>query len=282
MKSCNPVTKYRGTAPLVVGGTSGGRDRAEAAPGWYDPRLGLIDGPGRVGKNQYHLIALSDYLRASDSIAAHPEVQGGWKGKLRVLLEGGPLVLQKPAEGSNAPGASPDEVINREAAAWVVANALGWAHLVAATVVRDPVAPVPGQPRSKVSIQILWPEPTEPIAALDQFDELDLHRAAVFDWAIVNTDRRQNNWLATGPDLGGQKHLHLYDHGNAFMYGHPVASSFVEHIGTQQIPATVCDEITVGLGAWPMEELSRLLGAQGASLARDRFSSVCTNRRLVR
>ena len=143
--------------------------------------------------------------------------------------------------------------------------------LVAPTVIRL-MHPATGGEQCLVSLQVLWPEPITPVPGLDLFDEFDVWRAAVFDAVIGNTDRSQNNWLGIGPDMTGQLHLKLYDHGHAFTDAAP-SSTFVSWADDRSAPATVRDEITIGLNTWPADPLLSLLGNTAVDVQR-RLASI--------
>jgi hypothetical protein len=222
---------------------------------------------------------LERYLAEAKVLCAYPETRGGWQRKCRVVLEGGVMVLQKPTDGTNAPhtGVDPQVAVRREVAAFVVAQALGWAHLVAPTVLRR-MQPAAGGAECEVSLQVFWPEPLDALVDLGRCDPFDVWRAAAFDVAIINSDRGGNNWLGLGPDMAGATHLKLVDHGHAFTPG-PVNSSFVAHVAGEPVPATIRDEITVGLNQWPDKRLLPLIGVVHETV-RTRLRQVATGARL--
>jgi hypothetical protein len=219
---------------------------------------------------------LETYLRDAQVACGYLEPRGGWQPKYRVGLDGAVHALQKPVGGSNAPGEAV-VAVRREIAAWLIARELGWARLVAPTVLRT-MSPPGGGAESEASLQVIWPEPLTGTAELAAFDHFDVWRAAVFDVAGQNTDRNQNNWMGMGPDIHGALHLKLVDHAHAFE-AWPVNSPLVAFVGAGSAPATVRDEITVGLNRWP-DELIGLVG-DAAEAVRERLSAVVTGSRLA-
>jgi hypothetical protein len=201
---------------------------------------------------------LHRYLMVAEVFCAYPEPRGGWQNKSRIILEGGVQVLQKPSSGTNAPGAAaPDEGVKREVAASLIASILGWSHLIAPTV-RRTMAPAAGGPECEVSLQLIWPEPLTFTPDPSGFELFDVWRAAVFDAVVRNADRNRNNWLGMGPDMSGKTHLKLIDHGHCFGGG-PLNSSFVTYVGGAGAPATIRDEIRIGLNGWLDAQMYDLL-----------------------
>ena len=223
-----------------------------------------------------HLDLLETYLCEAQVTCGYLETRGGWQPKYRVVLDGAVHALQKPVGSSNAPGEA-RTAVRREIAAWLIARKLGWARLVAPTVLRT-MSPPAGGPESESSLQVIWPEPLTGTADLASFEHFDVWRAAVLDVAIQNTDRNQNNWMGMGPDINGTLHLKLVDHAHAFEAG-PVNSPFVGFVGGGSAPATVRDEVTVGLNRWP-GELHELVG-DAAEAVRDRLYAVVAGSRLL-
>ena len=222
---------------------------------------------------------LHRYLRLAEVFCAYPEPRGGWQKKSRLVLEGGVQVLQKPSSGTNAPLATtaPDKGVKREVAASFLASILGWSNLVAPTV-RRTMAPAAGGAECEVSLQIIWPEPLRFIPEPSGFELFDVWRAAVFDAVIKNTDRNRNNWLGMGPDMSGKTHLKLIDHGHCFGGG-PVNSSFVTYVGGAGAPATIRDEVTIGLNRWPGAQMYDLLQGEHETI-RARLTRVVAGDRI--
>jgi hypothetical protein len=104
-----------------------------------------------------HLAALDEYLRSAPPLHSLtvPPGGGGHAAKVGIALEGGGAVLAKLDSGAPYEG----EMIRREAAAWVVACAMGWPDLMPATVLRS----VDWQGRHyEASVQMLWPHVIQP------------------------------------------------------------------------------------------------------------------------
>jgi len=177
-----------------------------------------------------HLDDLELYLqRASILDAAASTLGGAHGGKVRILLEGGVSALAKPEAGI-AEGA---QVVIREVAAWTLARELGWADLVACTVLRD--VPLVGGGTGRASVQLLWPDNAQPDFDITVYSEHDVWRAAIFDAVIAHADR-SHNWLGL-PDESGAYRLKLVDHGYALDFpGRSFESAFYKRHEGEQIP----------------------------------------------
>lgn len=155
----------------------------------------------------------------------------------RLILEGGVAVLAKPAD------TAPEGVImcRREAAAWVLARALGWPDLVSTTVMRVITSPSSGE-EVETSVQLIWPDYL-PDADVALFSDADIWRAAVFDAIVGHADRGGHNWLAV-PGSSRSPHLKLVDHGYAFPEAtSPPSSTFYELRRGQELPDAVSDSL---------------------------------------
>jgi hypothetical protein len=177
-----------------------------------------------------YLDDLENYLlRAEVLEVADPQFAGAHGQKVRLLLEGGVLVLAKPEAGIG----EGSRVVRREVAAWIFARELGLADMVACTILRPDVPALDGT-RGPASVQILWPVPSVPDHA-GPFPEEDRWRAAIFDAVIAHSDRG-HNWLGL-PDANGEYRLKLVDHGYAFEFGgQPFQSSFYNDLQGQPLP----------------------------------------------
>jgi hypothetical protein len=139
------------------------------------------------------------------------------------------FALAKPEVGI---GDGP-RVIRREVAAWVIARELGFADMVACTVLRDD-APLTGGGQGAASLQVVWPEPVFPDYPGPYSDD-DRWRAAIFDGVIAHSDRGGHNWLGVD-DAAGQRRLKLVDHGYAFDLQGALSSTFYAEFQGQAIP----------------------------------------------
>ena len=150
-----------------------------------------------------HYLANARVLDVStfSQTTAHPS--------FRLILEGGVGVLAKPAD--TAPEG--EIMCRREAAAWMIARALGWPDLMGATMLRWITSPTTGD-EVATSVQVIWPD-YHPDADPTIFSDEDVWRAAVFDAAIGHSDRGGHNWLAV-PGSGTAPQLKLVDHGYGF------------------------------------------------------------------
>lgn len=116
---------------------------------------------------------------------------------------------------------------------WLPLN-LGWTDLVAVTVQRQ-IELVAGQPIN-AAIQVLWPDPAPEPQSIDQFDDDDVLRAAIFDVVVEHGDHSHNWTSAPGPPARAR--LRLYD--NAYAFGsHPFQSAFYDQKQGQPIPSPV-------------------------------------------
>jgi hypothetical protein len=190
-----------------------------------------------AARSEDALDELEHYLRGSTILdVAHFERHGAHRS-FRLILEGGVGVLAKPAhtigEGEIVP--------RREAAAWVVARELGWADLVATTVLRMERFP-DSEGEVLTSIQVLWPD-FDPDPDIDGFPEEEIWRAAVFDVVVGHTDRSGHNWLAV-PGSSSNTRLKLVDHGYGFPESvGPPSSTFYERCKGREIPEFVVDSL---------------------------------------
>jgi hypothetical protein len=124
-------------------------------------------------------------------------------------------------------------MIRRERAAWLLARALGWGDLVAATVLRH--VEKPSGP-ALCSLQMIWPafSPNVPEGSLPEDDRW---RGSIFDALIKMADRGGGNWLGVPADAAhGPQRLKLVDHGYAFSMTQGLNSSFYNAFQGQQIP----------------------------------------------
>jgi hypothetical protein len=122
---------------------------------------------------------------------------GGHPSKFVAVFAGGGGALGK-AENAAAEGPS---MIRRKRAAWLLARALGWGDLVAATVLRHCEAPSGG---AFCSLQMIWPAFTANVPEAELPEE-DRWRGAIFDTLIKTQDRGGGNWLGVpGDSVGGE------------------------------------------------------------------------------
>lgn len=185
---------------------------------------------------------LERYLREARILEIRdfaPGSGGAHPGKYALLLDGGVLVMVKPVSGS---AMADERVCRNEVAAWVVARALGWADMVAATVMRE--VPSPDDPGHVLAaLQVIWPPPLEFLPSLDDLPDEDIWRAAIFDFITGPTDRQNNNYLGRGPRPNLR--LALIDHGLSFRlrYGFGVISDFIDSKVGHDVPEDILDRV---------------------------------------
>ncbi len=115
------------------------------------------------------------------------------------------LAVYKPRRGENPLWDFPEGTLcNREAAAFVVAQALGWPN-VPPTLLRD-------GPEGEGAVQRFVPfEPGEHAFTLQERFPAAFRRLALFDVIANNADRKSGHCL-----LGRDGHLFVVDHGTCF------------------------------------------------------------------
>jgi hypothetical protein len=201
-----------------------------------------------------HLAALDEYLRSAPPLHSLtvPPGGGGHAAKVGIALEGGGAVLAKLDSGAPYEG----EMIRREAAAWVVACAMGWPDLMPATVLRS----VDWQGRHyEASVQMLWPHVIQPPPRVVDFGYGDSFRAAIFD-AITLQANRDDNWLGV-PNEFGDLGLKLVDNGMSFgLADLPLESAFFYRHEGDDFNSGHLESMRALLGA--SEELGQVLGDQ--------------------
>lgn len=224
---------------------------------------------------------LEEYLRTAAVLGEIAPVQGGGAhpGKVRVLLEGGVQVIAKPWVDAN-----PDSqrMMRREAAAWLVAKALGFTGLVGATVVRS----VPhDHGEVEASVQVFWPDGNLFCAPIDQFPDEDLWQAAIFDAVVAHGDHNGNNWLAV-PAPGGPfpPRLKLVDNGHSLGYPSlqvPPNSTFYDYLHSRDLPEDCVEALDRLLDRFPIEQLAELVEEEEIDRARERAEQLLQRRVLL-
>jgi hypothetical protein len=142
------------------------------------------------------MAALECFLKAAEPVRVRRLPSDvGYPEKQLVVFEGGIGAIAKLAHPSDS-GHSPTARIRAEAAAWVLASALGWRDLVPTTMIRDLRSVLSGAD-TQSSVQV-WTAnlvvQSDPHAALtyDSVSASDLARCAVFDLLVADSDRRGN------------------------------------------------------------------------------------------
>jgi hypothetical protein len=202
---------------------------------------------------------LEEYLRTAAVLGEAGPVEGGGAhpGKMRLLLEGGVQVIAKPSVEGNPES---ERMMRREAAAWVVAKALGFTELVGATVLRT----LPQDHGDvEASVQVFWPDGNLFCAPIAEFPDEDLWHAAVFDAVVAHGDHNGNNWLAV-PAPGGPHapRLKLVDNGHSFGYPSlqvPPNSTFYIHLKDQELPDDCIEALQRLVDGFPMGQLVDLV-----------------------
>ena len=207
-----------------------------------------------------HLDELESFLRNARVLDfATPALAGAHGAKVRLLLEGGVPALAKPEAGI---GDGP-RVVRREVAAWVIARELGFADMVACTVLREDV-PIVGGGQGTASVQVIWPEPVLPDDPGPYSDD-DRWRAGIFDAVIAHSDRSGHNWLGLD-DAAGQRRLKLVDHGYAFEIQGALNSDFYNQFQGQQIPGPYLAALRRCEAPAQARQLARLFETEPATL----------------
>lgn len=213
-----------------------------------------------------YLEELERYLRQADVIdqAAFAVTTPHAHPTYRVILTGGVAAMVKPSDEI----ADGEALVGQEVAAWVLAKALGWPDLLAATVLRSLPSRVTGL-SVRASLQVIWPD-CLPDAPHQGFGPDDTWRAAIFDAIVGQTDRVGHNWVAV-PAAAGRPRLKLIDHGYSFTtgMGPPRSTFYALHAG-QSIPAAHRNAISTLLGSFPTGDLQGLLSQSEATDARTR------------
>lgn len=199
-----------------------------------------------------HIDLLEEYLRTAPII-----YQGNWplggahQNKMELILEGGVGAIAKPADWADGPRA-----VQCEHGAWLVAKLLGWADLLAVTVLRE-IRSAAGDQLVQATVQIAWPRSNPDFAA--PFEDTDVWRAAIFDFVIDQSDRGGHNWLAVPGDAPVPM-LKLVDHGYSFgAPGRPFQSSFFDQKRGQPLPDYVIEGLRQLLVQAPQSGLRDLI-----------------------
>jgi hypothetical protein len=221
------------------------------------------EGPPGLGASEHSL--------ASTPPSGDKPLGGGVSETYRVRLKDGTDAVFKPVSGEPShmrPTIDHGIQAEREAGAYEVAKAMGYADLVASTVVRDDfpyhtrpervwfrtkeaalAGAKPGAVVSRVPGGAGYYASTPGVAKTDRGslqawqpgrqagdskepygkNPGDIGRAAVFDHVVGNTDRHQGNWMV---DDAGK--IHLIDHGLAFPHEErqgPGNFDIIRHVG---------------------------------------------------
>lgn len=151
------------------------------------------------------------------------QLGGGVSVSYTVKLEDGTKGNFKPADGESAmrDGIRKGQQTEREIAAWDVAKLVGMDDMVAPAVERECTVPEFQGFKNLAAgtykgVLCRWQDgtPGREIYGDDKkkYDgDVDLQRAAMFDFVIGNTDRHHGNWV-----IGDSGKLLLIDHGLAF------------------------------------------------------------------
>lgn len=168
----------------------------------HDPEDLLEQAKHRSAERQ----STAEKLRVSP-ISSQKRLGGGANESLVVTTADGGKGVFKPVDGEERglrKGVKAGTYYRREVAASSVADILGFGDLVPVTVERE----IDGR---MGSVQNFIPG-TEAYLADDPYDgEIDLARAAAFDFLIAHSDRHKKNWM-----VSGEGKLVLIDNGLAF------------------------------------------------------------------
>lgn len=169
------------------------------------------------------------------------------------------LAIYKPRAGETPLWDFPTGTLcQREVAAWVVSDAIGW-NLVPETVLRD-------GPHGTGSVQAFVDfDPEEHYFTLRDRHQPELSRIAVFDALINNADRKGGHCL-----LGPDGRIRCIDHGVCF-HVDPKLRTVIWDFAGQSIPAALLDDIRGGAGA-AIERTASLLDPLESKALTDRFA----------
>jgi len=218
---------------------------------------------------------LEEYMRTARilDVCGFPATTGGAHPRKLVILQGGVGVVAKAADASG--GAA--EMVPREVAAWLVARALGWGDLLAATVLRE----IPSASGDiDAAMMVIWPFSQPDVD--HGFEEEDRWRAAVFDLIVDQADRSGHNWLAVPEPANGLPKLKLVDHGHCFGYppGAAVNSTFFNEKQGQELPDRMLEALAEFVRDPPTEVIANLLGADEATRLEERVTALAALGRL--
>ena len=169
-----------------------------------------------------------------------------------VLGEEEMLAVYKPRRGETPLWDFPEGTLgNREAAAYVVANALGWPN-VPPTLLRD-------GPEGEGAVQRFVPfEPAEHALTLVERFPREFRRVALFDLVVNNADRKAGHCL-----LGRDGRLFVVDHGTCFSDEPKLRTVLWDYIGepiaAEDLEALTALRADLEAGA-PRVALDELLG----------------------
>jgi uncharacterized repeat protein (TIGR03843 family) len=141
------------------------------------------------------------------------------------------LVIYKPRAGERPLWDFPDGTLcQRETAAWVMSEALGWS-LVPPTVLRE-------GPRGTGSMQVfINHDPQQHYFTFDEAQEEQLQRMVVFDAICNNADRKGGHCLLDADD-----HIWGIDHGLTFNTSHKLRTVIWDFAG-QPLPEDIINAL---------------------------------------
>lgn len=179
--------------------------------------------------------------------------------------------IYKPLAGERPLWDFPDGLYQREVAAFVVSEALGW-RLVPPTVVRDDLVHGIG------SLQLFMPSHYREhyFSMREQGTEHDevFRRICAFDVVINNTDRKSGHCL-----LGHEGRIWAIDHGVAFHHEFKLRTVIWDFAG-DILADELCDDLFAFLDNAPPTELDELLSPLERDALCTRTSALATARRL--
>jgi hypothetical protein len=183
-----------------------------------------------------------------------------------------PLAIYKPRAGERPLWDFPDGTLSqREVAAFIVAESLGWA-IVPPTVWRDgPFGP------GMVQLWLDVDESVDPVA-LVQSDRADLRRIAVFDALINNGDRKGGHLLPTADGT-----IWGIDHGVTFAVEDKLRTVLWQWRG-HPLPDPLVHDLKTWLQRWEMADdeldvLRELLADEEIAVLIERGRRLVDNRR---
>jgi uncharacterized repeat protein (TIGR03843 family) len=184
------------------------------------------------------------------------------------------LAVYKPRRGERPLWDFPDGTLcQRECAAFVVSQALGW-NLVPPTILRE-------GPHGVGSVQLFVPhDPDQNYFTFGAKYEKQLRQIALFDSIINNADRKGGHCL-----LGVDGHIWAIDHGVCF-HTQPKLRTVIWDFDGDPIPANLMadlERLCVELDDPPLtEKLQSLLTGDEIDALRTRLSSLMARRKFPR
>jgi hypothetical protein len=231
-----------------------------------------LEPPGLTGT-----AALAEYMRSANVVEVLSLAGGGGHGRKRaVILEGGVGVVAKYSDRTG--GSQAEQMVRAEAAAWRLADELGWPHFVPTTVLRQLKDPDDPLIQVDASVQVLLPRFRTSLDGgftANSCEVADRFRCAVFDVLCLNTDRNSGNW----GKIEGRSAPTLIDHGHAFeTFGGTAAGDFLQVASGQAVSDEISEDLERFILSEANSELAQLLGDERAGRVFERARQLVQSR----